>query len=53
MDATVRHELFKRRPVSRQAMSQRAKRLKDEYGPMTTDEAIYVIEHQDHIDLAK
>ncbi len=53
MDSAIRRELFRRRPVSRQAMNQRAKRLKDDYGPMTTDEAMYVIAHQEHVDLAK
>lgn len=49
----VRRELLSKLKVSPQALSQRAKRLKDKYGPMTTDEAVYIIAHVEGIDLAK
>ena len=46
-------ELFAILGVTPQALSQRAKRLKDKYGPMTTDEAVYIIAHMEGIDLSK
>ena len=49
----VRRELLARRKVSRQALNQRAKRLKEKYGPMTTDEAVYVIAHMEGVDLGR
>lgn len=49
----VRQELLTKLGVSRQALSQRAQRLKDKYGPMTTDEAVYIIAHTEGVDLAK
>jgi hypothetical protein len=52
-DRKVRRELFNKLKVSRQALNQRARRLKDKYGPMTTDEAVYIIAHVEGIDLAK
>ena len=52
-DIGVRRELLARLKCSRQALSQRAKRLKDKYGPMSTDEAVYVIAHMEGIDLSK
>lgn len=45
--------LAKLNNVSRQALSQRAKRIKEKYGPMSTDEAIYIIAHMEGIDLSK
>lgn len=53
IDRKVRREIFNKLKVSRQALNQRAKRLKDKYGPMTTDEAVYIIAHVEGIDLAK
>jgi hypothetical protein len=53
IDRKVRRELFNKLKVSRQALNQRAKRLKDKYGPMTTIEAVYIIAHIEGIDLAK
>lgn len=49
----VRRELTAKLKVSRQAINQRAKRLKDKYGPMTTDEAVYIIAHIEGVDLGK
>jgi hypothetical protein len=49
----VRKELLDKLGVSRQALAQRVKRLKTKYGPMTTDEAVYIIAHQESIDLGK
>jgi hypothetical protein len=53
VDRKVRGELFKKLKVTRQALNQRAKRLKDKHGPMTTDEAVYIIAHVEGIDLSK
>ncbi|BCX03855.1 MAG: hypothetical protein KatS3mg053_1793 [Candidatus Roseilinea sp.] len=53
IDRKVRRELLRKLKVSRQAIFQRAKRLKEKYGPMTTDEAVYIIAHIEGIDLAK
>lgn len=39
--------------ISHQALSQRAARIKETYGPMTTEEAVYVIAHIEGIDLSK
>ena len=49
----VRRELLAGLKISHQALSQRAKRLKEKHGPMTTDEAVYVIAHQEGIDLGR
>jgi len=53
IDRKVRLELLRKLKVSPEAISQRAKRLKKKYGPMTTDEAVYIIAHIEGIDLAK
>jgi hypothetical protein len=52
-DLKVRHEILGKLSISRQALSQRAKRIKENYGPMTTEEAVYVIAHMEGIDLSK
>jgi hypothetical protein len=49
----VRRELLTKLRVSPQALSQRAQRIKDKYGPMTTEEATYIIAHIEGVDLAK
>jgi len=49
----VREALLSSLGVSPQALSQRAKKLKEKYGPMTTDEAVYVIAHGEGIDLSR
>jgi len=53
VDRKVRKLLFKKLQVTPQALSQRAKRIKSSYGPMSTDEAVYVIAHQEGIDLSR
>jgi hypothetical protein len=53
-NSKVKQELLSRLGgISRQALSQRAARIKKKYGPMTTEEAIYVIAHTEGIDLSK
>lgn len=52
-DPKVRREILGRLRISRQALSQRATRIKENYGPMTTEEAVYVIAHIEGIDLSK
>jgi hypothetical protein len=39
--------------ITPQALSQRAKRIKNKFGPMTSDEAVYIIAHVEGINLAK
>ena len=51
--SAVRRELLEKLGVQKQALSRRAKKVKDALGPMTTDEAVYVIAHQQGIDLSK
>ena len=49
----LRQEILGKLRISRQALSQRAARIKEHYGPMTTEEAVYVIAHTEGIDLSK
>lgn len=49
----VRLEILGRLGITRQALSHRAKRIKENYGPMTTEEAVYVIAHIEGVDLSK
>lgn len=49
----IRESLLKKLKISKQALSQRANRLKEKHGPMTTDEAVYIIAHIEGIDLSK
>lgn len=49
----IRENLLKKLRVTKQALSQRANRLKEKHGPMTTDEAVYIIAHMEGIDLSK
>lgn len=49
----VRRELLEKLGITRQALSQRSKRIKGSYGPMTTEEAVYVIAHNEGLDLSK
>lgn len=49
----IRESLLKKLKISKQALSQRANRLKEKHGPMTTDEAVYIIAHMEGIDLSK
>jgi hypothetical protein len=45
--------LLDRLKVSPQALSQQARRIKTKHGPMSTEEATYVIAHQGGIDLSR
>jgi hypothetical protein len=49
----VRRELLGKLKVTHQALSLRAKQIKIKYGPMTTDEAVYIIAHTEGVNLAK
>ena len=49
----LRAELLGRLGCSPQALSQRAQVIKNDYGPMSTAEAIYLIAHQHRFDLSK
>ena len=49
----VRESLLKKLKSSKQALSQRANRLKEKHGPMTTEEVVYIIAHMEGIDLSK
>ncbi|HUW96312.1 MAG TPA: hypothetical protein VMW58_11045 [Anaerolineae bacterium] len=52
-DPNVRRELLDQLDITRQGLSYRAKKIKEAYGPMTTEEAVYVIAHLEGIDLSK
>lgn len=49
----LRAELLSDLKCSPQALSQRANVVKSKYGPMSTEEAVYVIAHQHGYDLSK
>jgi hypothetical protein len=49
----LRRDLLLKLNISKQALSNRAKRLKGIYGPMTTEEAIYIIAHTEGLDVSK
>jgi hypothetical protein len=49
----LRVDLLDKLKITRQALSYRAKRLKLAYGPMSTEEAIYVIAHKEGLDISK
>jgi hypothetical protein len=53
VDRKVRKLLLEKLRFTPQALSQRAKRVKSLYGPMSTEEAVYVIAHQEGIDLSR
>ena len=53
VNQTIRRLVLNEFRITKQGLSQRAKRLKDTYGPMTTEEAVYVIAHLEGIDLSK
>ncbi len=53
VNRTIRRLILNKLRITKQALSQRAKRLKDTYGPMTTEEAVYVMAHLEGIDLSK
>jgi hypothetical protein len=48
----VRRQLLGKLGISKQALSLRANRLKNKHGPMSTDDAVYVIAHMTGIDLS-
>jgi hypothetical protein len=52
-DPEVRRELLDRLDITPQGLSYRAKKIKEAYGPMTTEEAVYVIAHLEGIDLSR
>ena len=53
VDRKLRKALLSRLGITRQALSQRATRIKETYGPMSTEEAVYVIAHLEGLDIAK
>ncbi len=53
VNTEIRKQLLAKLRISKQAISQQAKKIKENYGPMTTDEAVYIIAHQNKIDLSK
>lgn len=53
VNSEIRESLLKKLKISKQALSQRANRLKEKHGPMTTDEAVYIIAHMEGIDLSR
>lgn len=53
VDRQVRRLILERLQITPQALSKRAKKIKANYGPMSTEEATYVIAHQEGIDLSR
>ncbi|MGB7061087.1 MAG: Swt1 family HEPN domain-containing protein [Candidatus Zixiibacteriota bacterium] len=53
VDRRIKKLLLDKLQITQQAVSLRAKKLKATYGPMTTEEAVYVIAHQEGIDLSR
>lgn len=53
VEPRVRAALLKRLGITKQALSLRAKRIKSKQGPMSTDEAVYLIAHQNEMDLSR
>lgn len=53
VDPEVRKTLLMVLGISPQALSQRAKTLKKKYGPMSSEDAVYVIAHVEGIDLSR
>ncbi|HBB87603.1 MAG TPA: hypothetical protein DC047_08310 [Blastocatellia bacterium] len=49
----IRKRLLEILAISPQALSRRAGKIKERYGPMTTDEATYVIAHMEGIDISR
>lgn len=49
----VKRLLLDRLRITPQALSHRAKVIKSHFGPMSTDEAVYVVAHQEGIDLSR
>jgi hypothetical protein len=53
IDRRVKKLLLDRLRITPQALSQRAKKMKSAFGPMSTEEAVYVIAHQEGVDLTR
>jgi len=49
----IKNILLNKLSITKQALSSRAKSIKEKYGPMTTEEAVYIISHQNKIDLSR
>jgi hypothetical protein len=49
----LRQALLNKLGSSRQALSQRVKRLKSKYGPMSTEEGVYLLAHMCEIDITR
>ncbi len=52
-DPKLRKDLLAKIGITKQGLSYRAKKLKELYGPMTTEEAVYVIAHMEGFDLSQ
>jgi hypothetical protein len=53
VDRRIKKMLLNKLKITPQALSLQAKKLKATHGPMTTEEAVYVIAHQQGIDLSR
>lgn len=53
IEKTLKKDLLEKLNVTPQRLSQRAKRMKEEHGPMSTEEAVYVIAHVEGLDVSK
>jgi hypothetical protein len=53
MNRNLRTILLQRLSVTPQRLSQRVKEMKTDHGPMSTEDATYVIAHQEGLDLTK
>jgi hypothetical protein len=49
----LRYDLLEILGITKQGLSYRAKKIKETHGPMTTEEAVYVIAHMEGLDLSK
>jgi hypothetical protein len=50
---SVQRDLLSHLKVTKQALSHRAKTIKEKFGPMTTEEAVYVIAHMEGLDVSR
>jgi len=53
IDRKLKSDLLSKLNVSPQRLSQKIKKMKDSHGPMSTEEAAYVIAHQAGLDVSK
>ena len=53
LNRDLRKDLLEKLGVTRQRLSQKAKAIKVAHGPMSTDDAVYVLAHQAGFDLSK